>query len=62
MGTSSTLRGRRSFANKGPRRLQRLQRGQLPLVEAGEALGFFAEGFEIVRDASLFDDGRTSLT
>jgi hypothetical protein len=40
MGTFSTLWGRRSFANKGQRRIQRLQRGQLPLVEAGEALGF----------------------
>jgi hypothetical protein len=33
------------------RLLQGLQRGELPLVEAGEALGFFVEGVD------FFDDG-----
>ena len=35
------------------RLLKRLQRGVLPLVEAGEALGFFAEGVELGRDLFL---------
>ena len=39
------------------RLLQRLQRGVLPLVEAGEALGFFAEVVELGRDGLLFFQG-----
>ena len=42
------------------RLLKRLQRGVLPLVEAGEALGFFAEGVELGRD--LFLLGPTSFS
>ena len=35
------------------RLLQRLQRSVLPLVEAGEALGFFVEGVELGGDCLL---------
>ena len=36
------------------RLLQRRKRGELPLGEAGEALGFFAEFNEAIRNSSLF--------
>ena len=39
------------------RLLQRIQRGKLPLVEAGEALGFFAEVGQHGNDGLLFLDG-----
>ena len=39
------------------RLFQGLQRGELPLIEAGKALGFFAEVVELGRDGSLFFQG-----
>ena len=57
----SAIRVKRSvkplkFSSEGlvqQRLLQRLQRGVLPLVEAGEALGFFCEVVELFHDATL---------
>jgi len=40
--------------------LQRLKRGVLPLVEAGEALGFFRQLVEFVGDDFLFGERRES--
>ena len=35
------------------RLLQRLQRGELPFVETGEALGFFAESHQLLHSLAL---------
>ena len=40
------------------RLLQGLQRGELPLVKAGEALGFFAEGVELADNLLLSRERR----